>query len=259
VVRPYRGFAGKILEKLPSYAIIGVIMETTEIIVPVGFEAAHAEWLRRGGEMFQSQHFGRPGPEYYETEYWRLVRSAALQRDSHTCIRCRKPANQVHHLHYDFIGADHLHPETLKSICRPCHGLVEYARKADSLSRKIGRRIVAAEHFMADPLKYEQDGPTKTYARLLEYRDELARLKDRFTSEVRYSNPLKCHTRENTLTILRQKEEIYLVAGRKGTKLLKGSKVEKAAGIIQLLRAEITECERFQAYVFAPINLGEKI
>src|SRR4051812_40923522 len=97
------------------------------------------------GEEFRERHFWISSIEtevdikrwtdkpFYKSTYWSLVRDAILQRDQSHCFRCRETAT---------------HPETLISICRPCHGLVEYARKAHSLSHRIAGRISVCEELL---------------------------------------------------------------------------------------------------------------
>jgi hypothetical protein len=216
------------------------------------FEVIHAEWLRVGGDAFYQQHYGGPGAEYYKSDYWKLLRECILQRDSLRCVRCGKPAVQVHHVHYDFVGADHLHPETLASVCRPCHGLVEYARKADSLSRRINRRTVAVQRFLSGASSI--DGPVKSYARLLKYRDELLNLRRLFEGKISYSNPTPPQPVLDQLRLRRQTNEKALFdAAAIEVSEWGGSDNHKAEQIIRLLQSEIENCRRFQAYVFAPV------
>ena len=97
--------------------------------VPIGFDLAHEEWLAIGGKQFQEECWSVGCFAVYRTRYWALVRQAIFARDSATCFRCQASAGHVHHLTYDFIGIDHLHPETLVSVCAPCHQLVEYGKR----------------------------------------------------------------------------------------------------------------------------------
>jgi hypothetical protein len=98
--------------------------------VPIGFEAAHEEWLSRGGKaVLKCKNF-------YESQYWKLVRQTVLASKSFLCCRCGGEANQVHHLHYEHAGEEHFYPENLVAVCRSCHGLVEYARKTESLASR---------------------------------------------------------------------------------------------------------------------------
>lgn len=160
-----------------------------EISVPTGFEAAHAEWLRIGGPAFREVHRFGPLPDFYRSQYWKLVKEALLASREFKCCRCTGDANQVHHLNYGCVGEDHLHPETLAAICRPCHGLVEYARKAESLMSRIRRRISLCNGFLEDRRGCLDQNAAHLYARLLEYQDELAELRELFATETYYSNP----------------------------------------------------------------------
>src|SRR5581483_897634 len=142
-----------------------------------GFEVAHAEWLRIGGPAFREVHRFGPRSDFCRSQYWKLGKEALLVAREFKCCRCTGNANQVHHLNYDYVGEDHLHPETLVAVCRPCHGLVEYARKAESLMSRISRRISLCNGFLEDHRGCLDQNATHIYARLLEYQDELGELR----------------------------------------------------------------------------------
>src|SRR4051812_5234122 len=142
------------------------------------------------GEEFRERHFWVSSIEtevdikrwtdkpFYKSTYWSLIRDAILQRDQSHCFRCRETATQVYHLSCRFIGEDHKHPETLISICRPCHGLVEYARKAHSLSHRIAGRISVCEELVRNAVSAQE--ALKVSVRLLQYIDSLTLLKADF-------------------------------------------------------------------------------
>lgn len=61
--------------------------------------------------------------DYMQSEAWRQRRLAALARDKHTCQSCLSaPAEQVHHLSYDHLGAEPLFE--LISVCVTCHDAI---------------------------------------------------------------------------------------------------------------------------------------
>ncbi|MGO9476516.1 MAG: hypothetical protein ACLP7I_01080 [Limisphaerales bacterium] len=162
-------------------------METASAKIKPEFEAAHAEWLKIGGETFRDCHRPSVRPNFYRSHYWKLVKGAVLISVNFKCCRCNGHARQVHHLHYDFVGEDHFHPESLVAICRPCHGLVEHARNAEALISRISRRISLCKGFMEDRRGCLDQNAVHVTARLLEYRDELAELRQLFETQTFYS------------------------------------------------------------------------
>ncbi len=217
--------------------------------VPPGFEASHAEWLGNGGRTFYQAR-----PDFYESQYWNLVREAVLNSRGFKCCRCGGEANQVHHLNYDFIGEDHFHPETLVAICRPCHGLVEYARKAESLVSRISRRIALCKGFLDGKPNCRDQNATHVFARLLEYRDELAELQCLFRCRAHYNSPLT-KSRANleaVLTPLQMKRAAYERQAQNLVSTWNGSENAKTTQLLPMLEQEITNCQRFVVEVFAP-------
>jgi hypothetical protein len=224
--------------------------------VPTGFEAAHAEWLRIGGQAFRElQRFG-PRSDFYRSRYWTLVKEAVLISREFKCCRCDGDANQVHHLNYDYVGEDHLHSETLVAICRPCHGLVEYARKAESLSSRISRRISLCKGFLDDSRGCHNQNATHIYARLLEFRDELAELRELFVTKTHYSNPRIKSQAESEAVVARFKKEreAYEEQAEKLVSTWDGSEKEKAERLPPLLQLEIENCRKFVLEVFVPVS-----
>jgi hypothetical protein len=64
-------------------------------------------------------------PAYLRSELWQSIRADILA-DNPDCIRCRGPANCVHHSNYNVAvlnGTDRRH---LYSICDDCHKLAEF-------------------------------------------------------------------------------------------------------------------------------------
>jgi hypothetical protein len=223
--------------------------------VPPSFEASHAEWLRIGGQTFRDlQRFG-PRPDFYRSQYWKLVKEAVLTSREFKCCRCNGDAAQVHHLNYDCVGEDHLHPETLVAICRPCHGLVEYARKAESLMSRISRRSSLCKGFLEDRRGCLDQNAAHLYARLLEYQDELAELRKLFATETYYSNPrIKSQAEADAVgDRFRQEQQAYEERAANLVSTWNGSEKEKAERLLPMLKLEIEHCKEFVAEVFAPI------
>jgi hypothetical protein len=159
----------------------------TQLPTP-GYESAHEKWLAQNPEEFRKRFRVGAPREFYASRYWKLVRQATLERDSFKCFRCSKNAVQVHHLHYEFMGEDHLHPETLVSICLDCHSVVEYGRHAEALVPVIRRRIRSCKGFAEHKPGFQDQTPVKVFARLLEYRDKLADLRSLFEARTPYTN-----------------------------------------------------------------------
>ena len=58
--------------------------------------------------------------EYLKSKDWIITRNAVFFRDSYTCVDCKKPATEVHHLTYEKLKEDG-EEETCVSLCRSCH------------------------------------------------------------------------------------------------------------------------------------------
>lgn len=223
--------------------------------VPIGFETVHAEWLRIGGPEFRNVHRFGPRPDFYKSQYWKLVKHAVLTSKGFKCCRCTGVADQVHHLNYDFVGEDHFHPQVLVAICGPCHGLVEYARNAESLISRISRRISLCRGFLEGSRGCLDQDATHVYARLLEYRDELAELRRLFATETRYRNPRIKSEAEATAVIagFRQARDAYQEQAASIVSAWEGTERERAERLLPMLESEIENCTRFVAEVHAPV------
>jgi hypothetical protein len=217
------------------------------------FAKANDEWLRQGGQAFRERHFGISSIEtevgiarwtdkpFYKSTYWLLVRDAILQRDQSRCFRCREPATQVHHLDYRFIGEDHKHPETLVSICRPCHGLVEYARKAHSLGHRILGRISACEELLGKAVSTQQ--ALKVSVRLLEYMDDLTLLKDE-VAELFANNSPASRSLQPRVTEADYEKHALRVFGD-----LSDNPNIHVERILAQLRSQLADCKEFERSV----------
>ena len=56
---------------------------------------------------------------YYDSSEWRVTRERVLVRDNGECQACGKPAQCVHHISYDRLGAEN--DIDLMSLCNQCH------------------------------------------------------------------------------------------------------------------------------------------
>jgi hypothetical protein len=218
---------------------------------PPGFEKAHQEWLRIGGH-----HLPGPNAAFYESQYWNLVRETVLTTRGFKCCRCGSQATQVHHLNYDFVGEDHFHPETLVAICRPCHGLVEYARRAESLVSRISRRISLCKGFVKDQASYKDQNPVHIYARLLEYQDELEEMRRLFRVNIHYINPrLKTKAECEAVSVrFKLRNQAYHEKAGAIVSHWEGTEIEKSTRLLPMLALEIENCRKFVPEVFAPVS-----
>jgi hypothetical protein len=245
--------------------------------VPSGYEAAHSEWLCQGAKAFHTRFQQSANDAFYRTHYWRLVRQATLQRDGYTCYRCGEQATQVHHLHYWFKWEDHLHPETLVSVCYMCHGVIEYAREAETLAPRIDRRISVCRRFADGSPCSEGGSPVKAFSRLLEYREKFAEIKRLYETGAHYNS-----NRVEAEAIHKEKAQVatgvpsrlqgivYLPLEARDAELdardaefnrvakaeidsWTGSDREKAVRIIPLLEQELQNCLEFASRVVQPL------
>jgi hypothetical protein len=60
---------------------------------------------------------------YLQSDNWAARRTSTLERANHVCQVCEHfPATQVHHIHYERIGAEL--DSDLMAVCSFCHGLL---------------------------------------------------------------------------------------------------------------------------------------
>lgn len=55
----------------------------------------------------------------YASEQWKAARRARIEFDGGLCVFCKLPAEEVHHVTYENVGAEKL--EDLRSLCKTCH------------------------------------------------------------------------------------------------------------------------------------------
>ena len=63
---------------------------------------------------------------FYNSIEWQKVREAVLKRDKYLCVKCGKPATEVHHKKH--LSPENiwdvsisLNPDNLVSLCKDCH------------------------------------------------------------------------------------------------------------------------------------------
>jgi len=131
--------------------------------------------------------------------------------------------------------------------------LVEYARKAESLISRISRRISLCKGFLSD--RYREQNAVHVCARLLEYQDELANLRNLFASKIHYRNPRIKSEAESEAVVdrFRQKRQAYEEKATSLVSVWSGSEKEKAERLLPMLELEIQNCRKFIAEVFEPV------
>jgi predicted RNA-binding Zn-ribbon protein involved in translation (DUF1610 family) len=258
--------------------------------VPAGFEIVHEEWLKQGGNVYADRDEDSLDG-YYSTRYWRRVKEILLSEADRRCYRCWGTAKYVHHLSYEFVGEDHLHPEYLVAVCRACHMLVEYARIAETLTSRIRRRIVGCQMYINGcPLAQP---PTVTCSSLLEYQDQLRLLRQFYEGGIPFGWSPFCwkglrkrlakerrlllgdtsgqqrlsigEARGVTLSEKRLAGERETRARSRGLRAKgiveswSGTEVEKAVRMVLLLKDEIANYKAFAASVLAPVRQGSVV
>lgn len=57
--------------------------------------------------------------KYLRSPWWQAKRNEKLSSQRYLCERCKDYATEVHHTHYNSLGAEEL--TDLEAICRRCH------------------------------------------------------------------------------------------------------------------------------------------
>lgn len=72
---------------------------------------------------------------FYKSSEWEKVRQFVLMRDKYKCVKCNRPALEVHHIEH--LTPDNiwnpwiaLNPDNLASLCKDCHFAEHKADKA---------------------------------------------------------------------------------------------------------------------------------
>lgn len=214
--------------------------------VPLGFEAAHIEWLKLGGQTIRHKFRDGSQEAFYQTVYWKLVREAIYRRDSYQCRRCGEVAEQVHHLNYLHRGEDHFYPENLVSVCRRCHVLVEFARLAQSRLYSFRYRQTRVQEYLADDPKSANETPFKSLSRLLEYRMRIEDLRKGYETAKACSDLDHKSVEPNSFGHL---NTVHKAAINDETKTILDSwhlpEKEKSKRILAMLIEDINKCSGF--------------
>lgn len=72
---------------------------------------------------------------FYRSKEWQSTRDYVLKRDNYLCVKCGKPAEEVHHIVHltpENIGdiTITMNPDNLASLCKDCHFAEHKADKA---------------------------------------------------------------------------------------------------------------------------------
>jgi hypothetical protein len=141
--------------------------------------------------------------------------------------------------------------------------LVEYARKAEALISRIRHRISASKGFLENARGCANQNATLIYARLLEYRDQLAELQRLFFFLTHYSNPPLNLKEDRSAVAARmkkhdRKDKAYHKRAEKLVSEMGGDEREKGERIWPMLEEEIRNCQQFVSEVFAPVTHNAK-
>ena len=87
---------------------------------------------------------------FYSSKEWQTVRFYCLLRDHHSCVKCGKPAEEVHHkihLNPDNINdvTITLNPNNLICLCKDCHFAEHRQDKADGIAKANGLPVYEYE------------------------------------------------------------------------------------------------------------------
>ena len=101
-------------------------------------EGRHSPVLGPKGEDM-ARNFAKP---FYNSPEWQKVRQAVLMRDRFLCVKCGKPAEEVHHKKHltpENIGDPRItmNMDNLISLCKDCH--FEEHRGEHGQGRKAGQ------------------------------------------------------------------------------------------------------------------------
>lgn len=217
--------------------------------VPPGFEAAHVEWLKLGGQNICHKYRHGSQKKFYQSVYWKLIREAVFRRDGYRCCRCGEAAEQVHHLAYLHRGEDHFFPQYLVSICRRCHILLELAQNDGALYG-----VTSADHLTAITGS-ASDTPLAKISRLLKFRARFEGLRKG------YEKAILCTSAD--LENFQPSHFRFLGKNRDGAieseaqALLDSwtlTEDEKSARISTMIAKEVRECTEFMAELLGPLS-----
>jgi len=99
----------------------------------------------------------KPGPEYYSTQRWRIIRSLVIKRDNHKCQQCNADEIHallhVHHFSYENVGTSR-EKDDCTTLCQKCHDKLheEYNQRIGKLSdEETNKRIDLAYKYLLSP------------------------------------------------------------------------------------------------------------
>ena len=76
---------------------------------------------------------------YVNSPLWKYQSSVIKMSHNYTCSICNKISNPahivVHHLTYEHIGSEYLHPEDVAVVCTDCHLKIHSIRRKDECER----------------------------------------------------------------------------------------------------------------------------
>ena len=102
---------------------------------------------------------------FYNSKEWQNVREGVLMRDKYLCVKCGRPAEEVHHIVHltpENIGDDNvtMNPDNLMSLCKECHMKIH---KEEKIRRAIRRNKMRVRHRITDErgIYIDDDGEVK--------------------------------------------------------------------------------------------------
>lgn len=80
---------------------------------------------------------------FYNSKEWKTVREYCLLRDHHACVKCGKPAEEVHHIiHLTQENINNikitLNPSNLICLCKDCHFKEHRQDKIEGIQKAHG-------------------------------------------------------------------------------------------------------------------------
>lgn len=87
---------------------------------------------------------------FYRSKEWKTVREFCILRDHHACVKCGKPAEEVHHIIHltpDNINNIQitLNPDNLICLCKECHFAEHRQDRADGIAEANGLPVYQYE------------------------------------------------------------------------------------------------------------------
>lgn len=84
---------------------------------------------------------------FYRSDEWAAVRRYCLMRDNYLCVKCGRPAEEVHHIVHltpDNIwdASIALNPDNCVSLCRDCHFKEHRADQANGRKVKYETNVL---------------------------------------------------------------------------------------------------------------------